>query len=284
MKKILLGIVIALLMLLTITLVLFLKYTDNKTIGIAHYNINSEKIPGGFDGYRIVQVADLHNTEFGENNQQLLSLIAECEPNIIVFTGDQIDARKTDIDVILEFAKQAVQIAPCYLVTGNHEGSTAGNQFLNATLSSIGITVLDNKIATLEANCDTLCLVGVDDPTIDNRFMTIGQEMMMEETLTQLCTKKNGYSILLSHHPEYLELYAKYDFDLVLSGHAHGGQIRIKDQGIIAPNQGLFPTYDAGQYTLNNTTMILSRGLGNSLFPWRINNPPELVVVELSSK
>jgi len=282
-KKVLLILIAVAVLLLAAALVLLIIYTDNETLEITQYNITHEKIPAGFDGYRIAQVADLHNTEFGEDNETLLSLLAESEPDIIVFTGDQVDARRKDLDVVIEFVKQAVQIAPCYLVTGNHEGSIPETSRLNATLKDMGVTVLEDEIVTLRSADDTLSLIGVDDPTRKNRFLEVGQEAAMDEVLASLCPKAEGYSILLSHRPEYLELYAKYGVDLVFSGHAHGGQVRIAGQGIFDPHQGLFPKYDAGVYTMDNTTMVLSRGLGNSLFPWRINNPPELVVVELHS-
>lgn len=284
MKKFIFILGAAVILLMAVALVLFLIYADNTTIGITQYSVRNEKIPAGFEGYKIVQVADLHNTEFGENNEELLSLIAQCEPDIIVFTGDQVDARKTDLNVVVEFAKQAVQIAPCYLVTGNHEGSIIENRLLSNQLKDIGVNVLENAEVTLQCGGDSLSLIGVSDPSTDYRSLEIGQAGAMDEVLAKLCKNTGGYTILLSHHPEFLELYYKYDAGLVLSGHAHGGQIRIKDQGIIAPHQGLLPQYDGGEYSLGNTTMILSRGLGNSLFPWRINNPPELVLVELHTE
>lgn len=266
-----------------VIVLLMWKYTDNTGLVVTEYQISNKKIPQGFRGFRIAQVADLHNTEFGENNSELLSLLEESKPDIIVFTGDQVDARETNPEVVLALARQAVQIAPCYLVTGNHEGSTPINSQLNEQLREIGVNVMENEVIDLQSGNDTITLIGAADPTMSGRFLEIGQEATMDEVLTDLCAQTEGYSVLLSHHPEFLEVYAKRGVDLVLSGHAHGGQIRIGEQGIIAPHQGLFPKYDAGQYTEGNTTLILSRGLGNSMFPWRVNNPPELVVVELTA-
>ena len=211
-------------------------------------------------------------------------MIKESEPDIIVFTGDQIDARRLDLEVAVHFAREAVKIAPCYLVTGNHEGSIPEIFQLNAELDAAGVIRLDDEILELHRGDDKLQLIGVQDPTMTGRFLEIGQEGAMDEVLEGLSDGFEGYSILLSHHPEYLELYAKYGVDLALCGHAHGGQVRLGSFGIIAPHQGLFPKYDAGLYTMDDTTMILSRGLGNSLFPLRINNPPELVVIELSAE
>ena len=259
------------------------KYTDNTSLVLTTYQVSNQKIPQEFHGFRIAQVADLHNTQFGEKNSDLLSLLQESEPDIIVFTGDQVDMRRTDIEVVLDFVKEAVQIAPCYLVTGNHEGSIVEIEQLNTQLKAAGVVLMDNKVLELQHNGSSLTLLGIADPTMDSRFMTMGQEGSVDDTLSNMHWDKESYSILLTHHPEFLEIYSKYGVDLALCGHAHGGQIRIGQTGIIAPHQGLFPKYDAGRYDMGNTTMILSRGLGNSRFPWRVNNPPELVLVELSA-
>ena len=276
---------IALLVLLVLTpLILLLIYTDNAGIQWTHYQVSSAKIPAEFDGFRIAQVADLHNTEFGENNADLLSLLREAEPDIIVFTGDQVDARNTRTDLVVALAKEAIQIAPCYLINGNHEGSITQFSQLKSDLRETGVTILEDETLELHQNGGVLTFIGLNDPTLNSHYLTYGPDKAIAMTLSELTWAPERYSILLSHHPEYLELYAKHNVDLVLSGHAHGGQIRLGNQGVIAPHQGLFPKYDGGIYTMANTTMVRSRGLGNSLFPWRINNPPELVMVELSSQ
>lgn len=284
MKKLIIILIALIVLLLIVALVLIWKYTDNTSLQVTEYKICNKKIPIGFDGYRIAQVSDLHNTEFGVGNEALIALLRESNPDIIVFTGDQIDARETDLDVVRAFVTEAVQIAPCYLVTGNHEGSVPGMTEFNIELQEAGVTVLEDEIVTLQHNDDTISLIGLNDPTITNRFLQIGQEGSLAEVIEDLSPAPEGYSVLLAHRPEYLQLYANLGVDLALCGHAHGGQIRIKDQGLFDPHQGLFPKYDAGIYTMSDTTMVLSRGLGNSLFPWRINNPPELVVVELSAQ
>ena len=255
--------------------------TDNTGLVITNYQISSPKIPQEFHGFRIAQVADLHNTEFGEKNSELLTLLRESEPDIILFTGDQVDVRKTRTEVAVDFVREAVQIAPCYLVTGNHEGGIVEIQQLKSDLEAAGGVLLENDVMELQHNGASLTLLGLADPTMDSRFLTMGQDGSAEDTLSYLNWDKESFSILLAHHPEFLKIYSQYGIDLAFCGHAHGGQIRIGEQGIIAPHQGLFPKYDAGRYELGDTTMILSRGLGNSRFPWRVNNPPELVMVEL---
>ena len=271
-------------LLILVAFVLLWKYTDNTGLQLTGYEISDPNIPDSFDGFRIIQISDLHNTQFGEGNANLLAMIEESDPDIIVFTGDQIDARRLDLDVAVHLAREAVKIAPCYLVTGNHEGSIPEIFQLNAELDAAGVIRLEDEILELRRGDDKLQLIGVNDPTMKGRFLEIGQEAAMDEVLASLSPDFEGYTVLLSHHPEYLELYSKHGIDLALCGHAHGGQVRLGNRGIIAPHQGLFPKYDAGRYTMGKTDMILSRGLGNSLFPWRINNPPELVMIELSAE
>ena len=255
-------------------LILMITFSDNKTLQLTTYQITHEQIPAEFDGFRIVQVADLHNAEFGEKNADLVTMIKESAPDIIVFTGDQLDARKTDKYVVLDLVRQTVQIAPCYLVTGNHEGSLPNmRNFLNQ-LEDEGVIVLDNEISEISLNGASIDLVGLTDATMNKRFYSDGAKDSLDLTLQELNPAKKRYTILLAHRPEYLYVYERNDIDLALCGHNHGGQIRINDRGLIGANKELFPEYDAGVYTLKNATMVLSRGLGNSLFPWRVNNPP----------
>ena len=163
---------------------------------------------------------------------------------------------------------------------GNHEIalSAVERQKLEQGLRKTGILIL--KGSEIRLNQNIISLYGVDDPLSDwdNDADTAGN---MEHTLNQLHINKNKYNILLSHRPEAFNAYS--DFDLVLSGHAHGGQFRILlIGGIIAPGQGFFPKYDAGEYKKGRTTMIVSREIGNSIIPVRINNRPELIVINIS--
>lgn len=281
MKKCLLILLIVVGLLLTVCLTLLIIYTDNTTLQLTTYQISNEKIPTEFNGFRIAQVADLHNAEFGENNCSLISLLEESKPDIIVLTGDQLDARKTDTGVVLNFVRQAVQIAPCYLVSGNHEGSIPGMKEFHSELEAVGATVLEDEVTELFYNGAVIDLIGLQDATMNKRYYTHGAKVSLEMALQELDRDTDRFSILLAHRPEYLYVYERNDVDLALCGHNHGGQIRINGRGLIGPGKELFPEYDAGIYTLKDATMVLSRGLGNSVFPWRVNNPPELVIVEL---
>lgn len=253
----------------------------NSALMTSEYSINAPRLPGSFEGFRIAQVSDLHNTEFGEGNRKLLAALEQAEPDIIVLTGDVIDARNTKPEISLAFAAEAVKIAPCYFITGNHEARVDHLGFPEQ-LRSLGVTVLRNEAVTLERNGDTITLMGVDDPTFEVDYMTGDCRPVLTAALEDLMEENRGYTILLSHWPEWFELYRDFEIDLAFSGHAHGGQFRLPFVGgVIAPNQGFFPRYDGGVFTEGDTTMVVSRGLGPSIIPLRVNNRPELVVAEL---
>ncbi len=263
----------------------------NVTIKTTHYTVTSSEIPAGFDGYTIAQVSDLHNAEFGEENKTLVALLTEAAPDIIVLTGDLIDSTQTDVTVALAFAEQAVNIAPTYYVTGNHEARVPTMYTtLEQGLTELGVIILRDEAITLERNGDRIYLGGIDDPDFASKHGGIGQTMAPEDL--KALFPEDGFSILLSHRPEYIKTYADADLDLVLCGHAHGGQFRLPFVGgLYAPHQGKFPEYDGGHYiedtyvsekhTVRETHMIVSRGIGNSVSIPRINNRPELVIVTL---
>lgn len=255
----------------------------NTALMINEITITSDKIPQSFSGYRIAQISDLHNTEFGGNNSELIAKLKECKPDIIVFTGDLVDANHTNIDVSIAFAEKAAQIAPSYFVTGNHEARIEEYNELLERLADAGVTVLQNESVILEKDHESITLLGVQDPSFQANRLFDDEEAVMDHTLAELMKDANGYTVLLSHRPELFDTYVLNKVDLVLSGHAHGGQFRLPFVGgIVAPDQGLFPKYDAGLYIKNDTSMVVSRGLGNSIIPFRINNRPEIVVAELN--
>lgn len=249
-----------------------------------YYTIASDKLPEAFDGYRIAHVSDLHNAEMGRDNEKLLAMLRDAQPDIIVITGDLIDSRDTDLAIALRFAEQAVQIAPCYYVTGNHEARIPEYPKLKEGLTELGVFVLEDTRLEIVQSGESFVLLGVDDPSFEEDYLFGDAETLMENKLTELMDEEDGYTILLSHRPELFEIYADSGVDLVFSGHAHGGQFRLPFVGgLVAPNQGLFPEYDAGQYTRENTCMIVSRGVGNSIIPFRFNNRPEVILIELKT-
>lgn len=255
---------------------------QNQTVHINEITIKSESLPDDFQGYKIVQVSDLHNKEFGENNIDLLSAIKEQSPDIIVVTGDIVDSRRTNVQIARDFVNNASEIAPVYYVTGNHEARVKlENEIDNVELNE-NVIVLHNKDVLIEKGESVIQLIGVDDP--DYKAVNNSTEYM-NKRLEKYCNNEH-FKILLSHRPELFEVYAENNMNVIFSGHAHGGQVRLPFVGgIIAPHQGFFPTYDAGLfYATNDATMVVSRGLGDSIIPLRINNPPELVVVTLEKK
>lgn len=255
----------------------------NAALELNTYTISSRGLPDAFDGYRIAQVSDLHNAEFGGGNQRLLDMLREAEPDMIAITGDLIDSRKTNIAVALAFAEEAVRIAPCYYVSGNHEARVPEYRELKAELEAAGVTVLDDARVEIEISGKSITIIGVNDPSFLADYLT-SDAAVMDRKLSELSSEDASFTILLSHRPELFDTYAAHDMDLVLTGHAHGGQFRLPlIGGLIAPNQGLFPKYDDGLYSEGNTNMIVSRGLGNSIIPFRFNNRPEVVMIELKS-
>ena len=271
--------------LLVIAILIGLIAWGNKALMITEITVNSQKLPENFEGFKIAHVSDLHNDEFGKDNAKLISLIENSAPDIIAITGDIFDCHHTDVDVAIKFAEKAVQIAPCYYVAGNHEQRVpdAYEKLIDA-FEEIGIVVLDNKAVTVERAGQSINVLGVSDPGFETDYLFGDTEGVLNHYLSELMTDKESFNLLLSHRPELFELYERHDVDLVLTGHAHGGQFRLPFVGgLYAPNQWLFPEYDAGLYTEDNTNMIVSRGIGNSLFPFRFNNRPEVVLVTLEN-
>lgn len=256
----------------------------NAALELNTYTISSRGLPDAFDGYHIAQVSDLHNAEFGDGNQRLLDMLREAEPDMIAITGDLIDSRKTNIAVALAFAEEAVRIAPCYYVSGNHEARVPEYRELKAGLEAAGVTVLDDARVEIEISGKSITIIGVNDPSFLADYLT-SDAAVMDRKLSELSSEDASFTILLSHRPELFDTYAAHDMDLVLTGHAHGGQFRLPlIGGLIAPNQGLFPKYDDGLHSEGNTNMIVSRGLGNSIIPFRFHNRPEVVLIELKSQ
>ncbi len=255
----------------------------NTALMVSEYVIENEKIPESFNGYKIVQISDLHNAEFGDENEELIELINQQEPDIIVITGDLIDSRNTDIDVAIEFCKQAIKIAPIYYVNGNHEARIAGYNELESTILEFGVIILNDEKTTLTIGNDSITLIGVQDPDFSGYgWFDDYSGDIVDVTIDSFDLDEESFVVLLSHRPELFDVYVVNEIDLTFTGHAHGGQIRIPFiGGLYAPNQGFFPEYDAGVYEENGSVMVLIRGLGNSIFPLRVNNRPEVVVAVL---
>lgn len=264
----------AIVLLIVIALLLFCNF-QNKHLETTHYTYEAEQLGVDLDGYRIVQISDLHNAKFGKNNQKLVDRIRECAPDMIVLTGDLVDSNHTNVDRAVQFVDEIVKICPVYYVTGNHEYwlDTSEYEKLMDGLASVGVIILDDQVVEISRGDAKFRLVGLDDKSL------------ADGTLGALLSDEKELTVVLAHEPQYFARYAGTGVDLVLSGHAHGGQFRLPFVGgIVAPDQGFFPKYTAGEYYMDGTEMIVSRGLGNSVIPVRLFNYPEIVCVELVRK
>lgn len=259
---------------IVIVIILFCNF-QNKHLETTHYTYAAEQLGADLEGYRIVQISDLHNAKFGKNNQKLVDRIRECEPDMIVLTGDLVDSNYTNVDRAVQFVDEIVKICPVYYVTGNHEYWLEKSEYdeLMDGLIGAGVVILDDQVVEISRGDAKFRLVGLDDKSLT------------DGTLEALLSDEKEFTVVLAHEPQYLVRYASIGVDLVLSGHAHGGQFRLPFVGgIVAPDQGFLPKYTAGEYYMNGTEMIVSRGLGNSVIPVRLFNFPEIVCVELVGK
>lgn len=255
----------------------------NTALELNTYKIESCDLPDNFKGYKIAHVSDLHNAEMGASNEKLLKMLVDAEPDIIAITGDIIDSRRTDIDIALSFAREAMKIAPCYYVTGNHEARISDYDKLIRGLCELGVTVLDNAFIEIWRGEEKIILMGVADPSFKADYLFGDESEIVQSALQNLTKNNDSFTVLLSHRPELFDVYSENNIDLALTGHAHGGQFRLPFAGgVIAPDQGFFPKYDSGVYKNKGATMVVSRGIGNSIIPFRINNRPEVILIELA--
>ena len=249
---------------------------DSRNIDVTRFTVSGA--PEAFSGFKIAQISDLHNAEFGTDNQKLIDILKSEAPDAIVITGDLIDARRTNTEIAESFARRCMEIADCYYVPGNHEARLGGTyDAFESALIADGVNVLRNGSVRIRKGMDAIRIVGVDDPAFAKASDAITNLDAALEALSS-----DDFTILLAHRPELIDEYSKWGIDLVLSGHAHGGQIRLPGiGGLYAPGQGFFPKYTSGNYTVGDTEMIVSRGIGNSAFPLRVNDRPEVVIVTL---
>lgn len=263
---------------------IFLIYQNNSivTTDVVYKN---DKIPKAFEDFSIVQISDLHNKMFGKGQMKLLEKIEEAKPDIIVITGDLVDRRRYDLEKAMVFIKRAVKIAPVYYITGNHEAWSGEYETIRESLISDGVNILDNEKTEIMKEDSTIEIIGLKDPAFLTSSYIDGTDISVLEKSLEKLGDKDKFQILLSHRPELFSIYAKNNIELSFTGHAHGGQFRIPFiGGLVAPNQGLFPEYTSGSYEIDDSTMIVSRGLGNSIIPIRLFNRPEIIKVVLKTK
>ncbi|WP_243458135.1 metallophosphoesterase [Sporosarcina sp. Te-1] len=252
------------------------------TIGITQYEIHSSNIPSHFDSFRIVQLSDLHDAKFGERHADLVKKVKGLSPDAIFITGDFIDSNRFDLDRSMELVEELQSIAPFYYVTGNHEISSNETDQIVNRLDSHGVYTLSNEAVIIKRDGQQIAIGGIDDPLSSSKEDDAAVAEFIQQAFQGV--PQSMYKILLSHRPEQFETYLEQKIDLIMSGHAHGGQIRIPlVGGLVAPGQGWFPGYTEGIHSKEGRQMIISRGIGNSIIPVRFFNQPEIVLVELRS-
>ena len=267
-------------------LVMVILLICDSRLKTVYYSVESEKLSAPV---RIALLTDLHSCKYGKNQKNLIEAVQEQNPDIVLLGGDIFDDKVPHKNAELT-VKQLAEQYPCYYVTGNHEywSREVGN--ILDIIEGYGVTVLSGECGTIEIKGQTISICGVDDPDVAVYLaegVPIEQQLDSAETAAREAEKVSGkevFSILLSHRPELFKTYQNYGFDLVLSGHAHGGQWRIPGllNGLFAPDQGLFPEYAGGRYDYAGGTMIVSRGLARESTPVpRIFNRPELVIVDV---
>lgn len=266
------------LLFLAILAVCFVRW-DNTALQITYFDPAFAGLPEGFDGCRAVVLGDLHTAYFGEDNQDLLDAVQAEAPDYIFLVGDLLDSfHDIPADYAAVVAEGLSAIAPTYYVTGNHEWAIGHVPELKGTLTEHGVTVLSNQFLQLERNGSAIVLAGIDDP---NGY---ADQKTPEELAAEVYAAcGDPFWVLLAHRNNYfLERYSLLGADLVVSGHGHGGLVRLPfTDGLISVERTLFPSYTAGLYEENGSTLFVTRGLGNTGSTFRLFNRPEIAVVTL---
>lgn len=265
-----------------IALAVFL-YLENTILDNREYPISYSRLPEGFDGYRIAHLSDVHNTLNRRLQASILQSLREHKPDIIVITGDLLDSRRTNVTAAVSFIERLAPIAPVYYVPGNHEGRIpeAYRQFHSQCLGKPNITLMEDESLVLTRNNDHINLIGLSDPHF-NGFHGDEKAASVKRQLERFI-KPDEFNMLLIHRPELIRTYGECGVDLALTGHAHGGQIRLPFVGgLFAPGQGLLPWLTSDVHEYQGCQLVISRGIGNSLAPFRIFNHPEVIIITLN--
>lgn len=263
-----------------IILWLFLEI-NNSWLQVTHYTVKSTKLPSAFQGFKIVQLSDLHDATFGEKQNRLIKKVKKENPDIVVITGDFIDSNRYNLENSLHVVQELRTFTDVFYVIGNHEVAVNKVNEISAALKDLGVYVLRNESIVLEKNGEQIVIAGIDDP-LASTGMGVSNATRSNIDLAMKDVQPNQFILLLSHRPEVFSVYVEKKVHVVFTGHAHGGQVRIPGiGGLYAPGQGWNPPYSEGIHNEGDTAMIVSRGLGNSIIPYRVFNRPEIVVTTL---
>lgn len=256
-------------------------YRGNTTVGTSFYEVSSDRLPASFEGYKIVQLSDLHDSKYGENHLDVVDEVKRIKPNFIFITGDFIDRNRYNLEQSLILVEELQHVAPIYYVTGNHEVSTNDVARIKEALQQLGVRILSDEVEIITSDQnESIAIGGIEDPLSS----TLEDEEAVEAAVNKAFESlpADTFKVLLSHRPEQFDVYVNNQIDVTFSGHAHGGQFRIPGVGgLLSPGQGLFPKLTSGVHEENGSQLVVSRGLGNSIMPLRLFNQPEIVVVTL---
>lgn len=282
--------ILSILIVVCLAVVCIISCYENHRLAVTRYQIKDILIPRSFQGFHIVQLSDLHNVSFGKNNEELIHAVAKLKPDIILVTGDVIVGKPgKDVSFAADTMNTLASIAPVYFSMGNHELRTSiykdiyedmWERFLGRLSSDIHL-LLDQKTMIVRAN-SSICLYGLNlTPELYKRMLRTPMEKGYLDSLFGKCNPEQ-YHIFMAHNPDYFKDYAAWGANLTFSGHVHGGMIRIPFLGgVLSPMIHFFPKYDKGLFEYSGKYMILSGGLGNHTFKFRVNNLPEIVSVTL---
>lgn len=260
---------------------------QNLNITVTKSDLYFENLPTNFDNYKIVLLSDIHSRNFGKKQKSLINQVKKLCPDIILITGDWVDSKHGNISNCVEQASLLNKIAPVWAIYGNHEIRiirNAGKDRIHNMLSKAGVHFLHTSGTRIERGNSFINLVGIEDDV--NIAEHARKKIHIESNKNTLSRVMHGilpdeFTILMAHHPEFFNIYSQFPVDLVLCGHAHGGQVRVPALGgLIAPGQGIFPRYTSGKHKKNHTEMVVSRGLGG-FKPVRVFNQPEIVSITL---
>lgn len=273
--------IILVIFILIIVILVISNYISCNTIEISNYTINSAKLPNEFKNFKILQLSDMHNKYYGEKQNKLINKIEEVNPNIVVITGDMVNSRDTSYTNFFEVIENISNKYPIYYVLGNHEEDLSSENLskIIKKLEENNVKVLNNEMQNITIGNNSINIYGlskqlkVKDDIIQNKEV-------MDKLLNNI--DKQSFNILLIHNPLYFKEYEKYDIDLILSGHVHGGIIRLPVLGaMLSPNVSFFPEYNKGEYVINNSKLIVSAGIGIGRMPIRIFNNLDIPVITL---
>lgn len=261
-------------------------YLENTLVEVSKYEIKSNKIPKEFNKYKIVQLSDFHSYGFKRDNLKLIEKIYEEAPDIIVITGDMVNKYDKTFEKFLNIAEILSKKYKIYFIIGNHEIRLKKKdlEYILNKLKGFGIKILKDEKITIARKNGHINIYGLHIPLsyykIINRPTNVGEVV---SKVLKRC-KEEEFNILLAHNPLFFEEYSKHNIDLTLSGHVHGGMIRIPIIGaILSPERKFFPKYSGGIYEINNKKLVVSRGLGHSKRGIRLFNKRDLVSITLYS-